>query len=164
MRLLISLLLGLLLVGLSLPVVAQDLPGGPSSEPVKVTADRLEADDTTRTLKFAGNAIARQGDVSIASDQLTIEYLGEERQVKQIVAEGNVKIVQGDRVATGQRAVYDRLQEQIILSGSPMVTEGPNSVRGDEIVLFMDGRRSLIKGGPSGRVQAVFQPGAGVDD
>jgi len=164
MRLLICLLFGLLVVGSSLPVVAQDLSGGPSREPVKITADRLEADDTARILKFAGNAVARQGDVSIASDQLTIEYLAEDRQLKQITAEGNVKIVQGGRVATGQRAVYDRLQEQIILSGSPVVTEGPNSVRGDEIILFMDGRRSLVKGGSSGRVQATFQPGPGAVD
>lgn len=164
MRLFIFLLFGLMLVALSLPVFAQDLSVGVSNEPVRVTADRLEADDTSRTLKFTGNAVARQGDVSIASDQLTVEYLAEDRQVKQIVAEGNVKIIQGQRVATGQRAVYDRLQEQIILSGSPVITEGPNSVRGDEIVLFMDGRRSLVKGGSSGRVQAVFQPGTGVDD
>ncbi len=164
MKLFSSLLLSLLLVSLPLSVIAADLPGGTSSESVKITADRLEADDAARTMVFAGNAVARQGDVSIASDQLTIEYLAEDRQVKQIVAEGNVKIVQGARTATGQRAVYDKQNEQIVLSGSPVVSEGPNSVRGDEIVLFMDGRRSLVKGGAGGRVQAVFQPGSGADD
>ena len=164
MKLSIFMMLGVLLACLVSPLAAQNLPVDRTSEPVQVTADRMDADDAAQTLVFAGNAVARQGDISIASDRLTIAYLADGRQMKEIIAEGNVKVTQGERVATGQRAVYDSLEQKIVLSGAPVVAEGPNSVSGDEIVLFLDGRRSLVKGGPDGRVKAVFQPGSGAGE
>lgn len=130
-------------------------------DPVSITADRMEADDAARKLVFAGNAVARQGDVSITSDRLTIEYSADNRELQQIVAVGNVHIEQGGRVATGGHAVYDKREGRIVLTGDPVVKEGPNSVSGNEITLFLNGKRSLVTGTGESRVRAVFQPGSG---
>ena len=143
------------------PVTAQQSLASGSTAPVTITADRLDADDAAQKLVFDGNAVARQGDVSISSDRLIVEYAPESREVQQIVAEGHVHIVQGARVATSGRAVYDKGTERIVLTDSPIVKEGPNSVQGHEIVLFMDGQRSIVKGGRDSRVKAIFQPGSG---
>lgn len=143
------------------PVVGQEQPAATDPEPVQISADRLEADDAASQLVFAGHAVARQGDLSIASDRLTITYQGEDRRLQSIVAEGQVRIEQKGRVATAERAVYDKPAERITLTGSPTVEQGANSVSGEEIVLFLDGQRSIVKGGQKNRVKAVFQPGAG---
>jgi lipopolysaccharide export system protein LptA len=134
------------------------LPEASSREPVEISADRLEADDQAKTLVFIGHAVAKQGDVTINGDRLTIHYLPEGGDVDRIVAEGNVRIVQGERVATGQRGEYFRAEERIVLTGMPSVSDGSNSVQGHEITLFIKENRSVVKGGADGRVNAVFQP------
>ncbi len=149
------------------PVLAEPslLSGSGSSQPVEISADRLEANDVAKTLVFIGHAEARQGDITIRGDRLTIFYANQAQssEVDKIVAEGSVRIVQGDRVATGNKAEYFRQDERIVLTGSPQVKEGQNSVQGHEIVLFLKENRSVVKGGQDGRVNAVFQPkGEGV--
>jgi lipopolysaccharide export system protein LptA len=134
------------------------LPAAGSREPVEISADRLEADDLAKTLVFIGNAVAKQGEVTISGDRLTIHYLPEGGDVERIVAEGNVRIVQGERLATGQRGEYFRAEERAVLTGTPRVSEGANSVQGHEITLFIRENRSVVKGGADGRVNAVFQP------
>jgi lipopolysaccharide export system protein LptA len=143
------------------PVAAEEQEDAARSEPVKITADRLEADDAAQKLVFVGNAVAQQGDMTISSQRLVVQYSAENHAVAEIVAEGKVRIFQGKRIASAERAVYDKKQERIVLTGAPVVKEGPNSVQGHEIVLFLDGKRSIVKGGQDGRVKAVFQPGSG---
>jgi len=134
-------------------------PLGPGSrEPVEISADRMDADDVARTVVFVGHAVARQGDVTINGDRLTIHAAAGGGDVDRIVAEGNVRIVQGKRIATGARAEYFRAEERIVLSGSPRVSDGENSVQGHEIVLFLKDNRSVVKSGQDGRVNAVFTP------
>ena len=153
--------LTLLSAGLALFAAAQEVDSPEKSEPVQISADRLEVDDVAQRLVFIGHAIARQGDITLSSEKLLVQYSGDDRQIREIVAEGNVRITQGERVATGQRAVYDQAEERIVLTGEPVVREGSNSVQGQEIVLFLDCKRSIVKGGQDGRVQAVIVPGSG---
>ena len=147
-----------LLLTCTVVAAAPALPGAGNREPVEISADRLEADDPAKTLVFIGHAVARQGEVTISGDRLTIHYLPEASDVGRIVAEGNVRIVQGERVATGQRGEYFRAEERVVLTGTPRVSEGANSVQGHEITLFLKENRSVVKSGVDGRVNAVFQP------
>lgn len=149
---------GLLLMA-GVAVAEPPAPTG-SREPVEIAADRLEADDVAKTLVFVGHAVAKQGDIIINGDRLTIHYAAQGGDVDRIVAEGNVRITQGARVATGHRADYFRAEERMVLTGSPRVSEGANSVQGHEIVLFIKENRSVVKSGQDGRVNAVFQPKA----
>jgi lipopolysaccharide export system protein LptA len=61
-------------------------------------------------------------------------------------------------VATGSKAVFYQAEERIVLSGSPKVIDGENSVQGDEITLYLNDKRSVVTGGAGGRVNAVFTP------
>lgn len=126
--------------------------------PVEVTADRLEADDQAQTLVFVGNAVATQDDVTIHGNRLTVKYTGEKREIEQVIAEGAVRINQGTRVATGERAVLYHLEERIVLTGSPEVRDGDNSVEGQEITIYLNDKRSVVSGGAGGRVKAIFTP------
>lgn len=126
--------------------------------PVEVSSDRMEADDQAQTLIFAGNAIASQDDVTIYGDRLTVKYRGEKREIEQVIAEGAVRIVQGERVATGEKAVLYHLEERIVMTGSPVVREGDNFVKGQKITIYLNDKRSVVTGGSGGRVNAVFTP------
>jgi hypothetical protein len=48
-----------------------------------------------------------QNAMTMPSETLTAYYDPETKQMKQIVAEGKVNATQGDRVATGKKAVFD---------------------------------------------------------
>ena len=128
--------------------------------PVDVSADRLEADDKAQTLVFSGNAVATQDDITIHGDRLTVKYTGEEREIERVLAEGSVRIIQGTRVATGEKAVLYHVEERIVLTGSPKVSDGDNFVDGQEITLYLNDQRSVVTGGSGGRVNAVFTPQA----
>ncbi len=125
--------------------------------PVEVTADQLELDDIAKVLVFTGHAVAVQDDVSIHGDRLTLQYQGEAREIEQVVAEGNVKIVQQGRTATGDKAVLYREEGRVVLTGNPKVSQGNNFVQGEQITIFLNDRRSIVSGG---RVNAVFTPRA----
>lgn len=126
--------------------------------PVKVSSDRLEADDAKQQLVFSGNAVAVQDDVTVHGDRLTVKYTGEQREIQQVIAEGSVRIIQGTRVATGTKAILYQTEERIVLSGAPKVVDGENSVQGEEITIYLNDKRSVVTGGAGGRVNAVFTP------
>ena len=154
--------LSLLIILLLLPLSAFAAPEVSSRNrgPVDVSADRLEVDDKTQTLVFSGNAVATQDDVTIHGDRLTVKYTGEKREIETVVAEGAVRIIQGTRVATGEKAVLYHIEERIVLTGSPKVSDGDNFVHGQEIILYLNEQRSVVTGGAGGRVNAVFTPQA----
>jgi lipopolysaccharide export system protein LptA len=102
--------------------------------------------------------VAKQGDVTIHGDRLRIFTAAGGSDVERIVAEGNVRIEQGQRLATSGRAEYLRAEERIVLTGAPRVSEGQNVVEGQEIVLFLKENRSVVKSGQGGRVNAIFAP------
>jgi lipopolysaccharide export system protein LptA len=143
------------------PLLAAPPTGTPltgSKEPIEITSDRLDADDNARIMMFIGNAVAKQGDATIFADRLTVRYAEQGGDVDRVVAEGNVRIVQGERLATSQRADFFRDQERILLTGDPQVTEKGSTVKGHQITLFMKERRAVVQASQSGRVNAVFQP------
>lgn len=147
-----------LISALLMPPAAALAAQAKEAVPVKVTADRLEADDKAQVLVFSGNAVAVQGDVTLSGDRLTVTYSGTQRDIQEVIAEGSVRIEQGSRVATGAKAVLIRAEDRIVLTGSPKVSEGENFVQGEEIILYLNDKRSVVTGGAGGRVNAVFTP------
>lgn len=131
-----------------------------SQQPITVTADHLKADGKDKTAVFSGRVVARQQDVTIYSDRLEVYYGEESDEVDKVVATGNVRIVQTDRVGTGGHAVYETKQGRITLSDKPRVTKGNDTVSGATIVYYVDEERSVVEGG-SGRVEAVLHPKSG---
>jgi lipopolysaccharide export system protein LptA len=78
-------------------------------------------------------------------------------RVREIVAQGSVRIDQGTRWAVGGRAVFDQSARTFILTDNPVLHDGPNEVAGDRVVVFLDEDRSVVEGGRK-RVKAVLYP------
>lgn len=79
--------------------------------------------------------------------------IGKFSAIKEIIASGNVKIVQEERTATCQKAVVQPNEERIVLSGNPVVTQPSGRIvtynPEDEIVLDRgNGRISINTKGP----------------
>ncbi|MEA3464710.1 MAG: lipopolysaccharide transport periplasmic protein LptA [Thermodesulfobacteriota bacterium] len=139
-----------------------------ANQPVKITSQQLEADDNAGNFVFTGDVQAQQGDVFIYAQKMTVTYVrvvnpqdntGEKRQIDQVVAEDDVRIVQLNRVATGQRAVFYHREGRIVLTGDPRVAQGDNAVEGERIIVYFNDSRSIVEGSDNRRVKAVFIPG-----
>jgi len=129
------------------------------SQPIDITSDKVESYWKENLVIFKGNVIARQKDMVIYADSLEVVTNEDGKGIERVTAGGNVKIQQGLRVAHCQKAVFYNLDQKMVLTGDPKVSEGDNIVLGDEIILDIDKNRVEVKGGPSGRGKAKVQPG-----
>lgn len=129
-----------------------------SNQPINISADRLEADDVTRQVKFLGNVSARQGEVVIYAAALTLFYLEGSQEVDRIEAAGEVRIVQGDRVATGDKGIFYRADGRVVLTGNARVHQGTDFVEGEVITVLLGEEKSIVQGKEGSRVNAVFHP------
>lgn len=130
-----------------------------SREPLKIKSDTLHADNDKKSATFEGKVVARQGDMTLYADRLVISYSGSGHDLSRVEAFGNVRILQGDRQATGAHADYDPKAAKIVLDGSPKVVQGDDVITGKVITYFVNEQRSVVTSGPNQRVEAVFHPG-----
>jgi lipopolysaccharide export system protein LptA len=129
--------------------------------PVRIESTSLEFEYRTGQLTYRGDVKVSQADLTLSSDVLSVtldmETTGRPRE---IVAEGNVRIVNGERVATGGRAVFNQDKQTITLSEAAVLRDGPNEVAGDRVVVYLEEQRSVVEGGED-RVRAVLFPAGG---
>jgi len=81
-------------------------------------------------------------------------------KIKEVIAEGHVRIQRGDRIAEGKRAVFDQAKQTITLSDGAVLHEGANQVAGERIIVYLQEQRSVVESGSNSRVSAVFYPNA----
>jgi lipopolysaccharide export system protein LptA len=129
-----------------------------SRAPINIDSDRLEADQKTNTITYKGNVIAKQEDVTLYANMLVISYDPDTKKLKEIVATGNVKVVQLDRRATGQKVTFDQDKNKVVLDGDAVVREGTNVIRGERITFYVEEERSVVEPGKGGRVSTSITP------
>ncbi|HWP23212.1 MAG TPA: lipopolysaccharide transport periplasmic protein LptA [Candidatus Binatia bacterium] len=127
-------------------------------DPIYITADWMEVDQKQNTITYKGRVVAVQTDMTMRSDILTAYYDPEMKQMKQIVAEGKVNATQGNRVATGEKAVFDEKTKTVTLTGNPVMRQGNSQVSGVKVVYFIEQDRAVAEGDGKVRVQATIFP------
>lgn len=126
--------------------------------PVHISADKLEFDYRTSVLTYRGSVTVKQADLTLNSNVLRVTLDPKATdQLREVVAEGEVRIAKGGRRASGGRAVFDQVKRTIVLSDRATLRDGPNEVAGDRVVVYLDEERSVIEGGTD-RVRAVLFP------
>ena len=148
----------LLLAALAMPASAAPQLGERGGQPITIKSNELSTDSKNRTATFIGKVTARQGDMTIYADKLVVRYKEEGGDIDKVEASGNVRIVQGDRLATAREGVYLSGEQKIILTGDPKVFQGENAVSGKVITYFVNEEKSVVTGGPDSRVEAVIHP------
>ncbi len=145
--------------------------GSNSQDPIRIDADRLDVFDRENRAVYAGNVVAVQGDTTIRCTELTIHFDraptgaaeggGEGDSISRIDCAGPVTILSQDQIATGDRAVYDRQNGQMVMTGNVALSQGPNVTRGERLVYDIDRGVANVEAGESQRVRGLFIPGSG---
>ncbi len=152
--------------------MATSLPAAkpPAPEPIHVEADRMVSQEKDSSVVFMGNVEARQGDLVIRADEMTVFYTpGKDRenpgssQVHRLVCRGNVEITRDDWLGIGRRMDYLADERKVVLTGDAKAWQGRNMVAGKTITYYLDEGRSIVeqdKTKTGGRVKAVIHPEA----
>ena len=158
-----------------------------SQGPISISADSLEAQDQQGVVTFKGSVLARQGGLSISCDAMQVSYKttgqikpqnvasadteqtdsdaplnplapNSAQQIDRVECDGNVRIVEGDRLAVGNKALYlaQALPRRIVLTGDARIWQGADSVTGHEVTYFLDDRRSTVESQNNNRVRATY--------
>lgn len=144
-----------------------------SDDPIEIEADNLEVLDAQNVAIFRGNVEVVQGTATLSTRELRVHYQsgGEgaigptsNQGLRLLEAFGAVEIRSEDQYAAGDEARFDFITEIITLTGSVILQQGENLVRGQQLVVDLNTRESRLDAAPStssgsGRVTGVFVPG-----
>ena len=125
-------------------------------DPIFITSDRLEVDQKKNTIIYKGHVVALQRDMTMRSEVLTAFYSPDMKGLKEVIAEGKVHVTQGNRVATGSRAVFNGKDMTITLTGNPMVRQGGKQVTGERITFYMEQDKAVVEGGTQRVTTTIF--------
>ncbi len=142
----------------SLVGIAQDIVNPMTPEDTVLTADNLDMRSTpTETVAICtGNVVLTGTNMKIACDRLEIRAsrvgdrdatIGEFKGFKYLLAQGNVRLVQGDREASCGRAEVLPDQEKVVLYEDPVVIDRSSDfiAAGSKITLFRGERRLKVE-------------------
>jgi lipopolysaccharide export system protein LptA len=128
--------------------------------PVNVTSDKLSYVDSERKAVFSGHVIVKTQDTTIDSDTVQVILLPRKSQAEtqsasqldHIESQGDIKIQQGGRKATGTRLIYTAAEEKMVLTGTPnkrpsIFDAERGQITGDSLTFFTHDGRVLVGGG-----------------
>lgn len=144
-------------------------PGKPISgdSAIQLTSDRMVLDEKKKVVVFEGHVVVTRSDVTITADRLYLYGKSNERivmdkplgeQIDRIEVEGNVRIVQGNKVASSDKAIYYVEQQKILLVGNPVVAQGQDRISGQMITIYLKEGRSVVEGGQEKPVKVILTP------
>lgn len=128
--------------------------------PIHIEADRMTSTEKTNSVVFTGDVDAKQGDVRIRSDQMTVYYTPKGKtpkkskkkeksatqQVEKLICTGNVEVTRQEWLGTSKQMIYLADKRQVILTGNAKAWQGQNMVSGDKIIYYLDEGRSEVVG------------------
>jgi len=114
--------------------------------PIQIKADSLSLDYKSNSVEFTGAVHAIQSGTTLTSKTLKVIYGEKFGDIKEVIALGDVKMTQGGRWATGQRAVLDEVKHTVEMTGEPVIHDGPDQVAGRRIIIYLDTEKSYVEG------------------
>ena len=128
--------------------------------PINIEANHMTSTEKSNSVIFTGDVDAKQADVRIRSDKMTVYYTAKEdetkkkakgkegatQQVEKMICEGNVEITRAEWLGTSKKMVYLSNERQVILTGNAKAWQGQNMVSGEKIIYYLDEGRSEVIG------------------
>lgn len=135
--------------------------------PVKISADEMVGDERSKSAEFIGNVKVIRGEYTLTTDRLMVlfdtigkstdEKTDSRASIREVIAEGRVRIVSDELSASADRATYDRQSRKLVLSGeNTAVNRNGSWIRGKQITIFIDSEKVIVSGNPRNRVHGVF--------
>ncbi len=154
---------------------AADVPAPLESRPLAITSRSMTVKNLDQRVIFDKNVTVIKGDMDLHADRVEVvlakpsgsaasDSAGDgmgpdilaEGNIELIVADGNVKVVQGTKTVTADHAVYHRADETVVLTGHPETWEEGVRIAGSKITILLKEQRSIVE-----ESRVVIYPEAG---
>jgi lipopolysaccharide export system protein LptA len=111
--------------------------------PINIKSDTMSFDYKKSVVVFSGHVHAVQSGNELSSNTLHVQ-MNKDSQIQEMIADGNVRMSQGQRWATGDHAVLDETVHTLVLTGSPVVHDGNDQIAGTKITVFLQTNKSEV--------------------
>jgi lipopolysaccharide transport protein LptA len=113
--------------------------------PTKIDSDQFRLDYQQKIATYIGHVKVAQPNGTMTSDKLKVTFGDNMHDIKMAYADGNVRISQGDRWATGDHAVLNQTAQTVVLTGSPVVHDGEDQITGTRITVYLKTGQSVVE-------------------
>ncbi|MBI1359300.1 MAG: hypothetical protein GC155_03350 [Alphaproteobacteria bacterium] len=141
---------------------------GSSKDPIQISSDKLDAQNSNGQAIYINNVEAVQGDARLKADRLTVLCDVAQRStgarsgasscpIKSLVADSNVYYITPDEKIRGDKAEYDYANQVLTITGNPVIlSRGDQGViKGKKVVYdFQTGHATITNEGA--RVTSIF--------
>ena len=127
-----------------------------NAEQIKIISDKLEIIRAENISIFSGNVYAIEDNLEIWSENLIVTSSEDENEIKEINANGNVKIVREELSISGDKARYDPIQNILFVFGRVEVLQNESIVLCDKIIVDLENSSSIMSSDSNKRVEAVI--------
>ena len=127
-----------------------------NAKQIKIVSDKLEIIRAENISIFSGNVYAVEDNLSIWSEKLIMTSSKDEKEVKEINAHGNVKIVSEELSINGDKARYDPIQNKLFVFGKVEVLQNQSIILCDKIIVDLENSSSIMSSDSNKRVEALI--------
>lgn len=121
------------------------LPFSAGHGPINIQSDTLSLDYKSKAVVFSGHVHALQSGTQLSADTVHVNYEQNFKDVKDMTADGNVRMSQGGRWATSDHAVLNQQNHTVVMTGSPVVHDGHDQIAGRQITVYLDSGKSVVE-------------------
>ncbi len=143
--------------------------------PIDISSEHFSADNPSNTATYDGHVEALQDDNRMRSDNMVIFFQPRSEtpapkakttsddatpmasKIDHLVATGNVYFVTPTQVIKGDKAVWTKADDTIVVTGQVVATQGENVMRGTRLVYHHSTGQSTMDS-DTGRVRTVIYP------
>lgn len=130
---------------------------GDPTQPVEVTSDQLNINQTDGTAVFTGNVVVVQGAMRLAAAEVRVFYAPGGKKIDRLNATGGVTLTNGGETAEAREAVYTIVEGSVVMTGDVLLTQGTSALSGSKLTVDLADGTGMMEG----RVQTVFVPSGG---
>ena len=129
-----------------------------SSDPIEITADKMEWNRDKDIAIAIGNAKAIQGNRMIFANKIVANIAKKNSgEIDTLHAIGNVKFIRDAEEANGKEAIYDLKKETIVIKGNVSLKKDGNIMVGEKLLIDFQSGISQIEGAKNkGKVKMKY--------
>jgi len=119
---------------------------GSGHGPIDIKSDTMSFDYKDKSTVFKGHVHAAQANGELTCNTLKVIHGADLNDIKETIADGNVRISQGTKWVSGDHAVMNQAKQTVILTGNPVAHDGSDQIAGSRITVHLDSGKIEVEG------------------
>jgi len=136
---------------LASPVMAQtnialDGFSADATAPVEIASESLTVNRDTGSAVFTGDVVIAQGTIRLSADSVEVIYVEASGDISRLLADGHVIFVTDTDAAQSDRAEYNLVDRQLVMTGNVLLTQGASTIASERMIVNLDTGEAQLDG------------------